>query len=147
MNLINNLVFLTNNFVVTADDAKEAVTAAASAAGEAAASAAPAGGTSAFGGAIGLVIWLVVIFAMYYFMLIKPQKKREKEMTALQNATKIGDWVVTTSGFYGKVADIYDNEFVIEFGTNKGVRIPVAKSEVIANKEPGMSKSAPKDNE
>lgn len=76
------------------------------------------------------------------FFAIRPQKKREKELSNIQNAIKVGDWVMTSSGFYGKVVDIADQVFVVEFGMNKGVRIPIRKSEIIGNKEPNLTITA-----
>ena len=92
------------------------------------------------GGSIWLmVIYIVGLVVLFYFFAIKPQKKREKELQEMQSSVKVGDWVMTSSGFYGKVADITDQVFVIEFGMNKGVRVPVKKSEIFANKEPNLT--------
>lgn len=100
-----------------------------------------AGSTAQQGGGS---IWLIVVYIvglviLFYFFAIRPQKKREKELHAMQDSIKVGDWVMTSSGFYGKVADITDQVFVVEFGTNKGVRIPVKKSEIFGNKEPNLT--------
>ena len=87
----------------------------------------------------GIAIYIVGLIALFYFFAIRPQKKREKELSNIQNSIKVGDWVMTSSGFYGKVVDIADQVFVVEFGTNKGVKIPVRKSEIIGNKEPDLT--------
>jgi len=87
----------------------------------------------------GMVLYILALIGLFYFFAIRPQKKKEKELTAMQNSIKLGDWVMTSSGFYGKVVDIADEVFVVEFGTNKGVRIPIRKSEIIGNKEPNLS--------
>lgn len=89
-----------------------------------------------------MVIYVVALVALFYFLAIRPQKKREKELSNIQNSIKVGDWIMTSSGFYGKVVDIADQVFVVEFGLNKGVRIPIRKSEIIGNKEPNLSVSA-----
>ena len=52
---------------------------------------------------------------------------------------KIGDPVLLANGMFGKVVDITAECYVIEFGTNRGVRIPVIKQEVYAKKEPNLS--------
>lgn len=91
---------------------------------------------------VGYIIFFVVII---YFFMIRPQKKREKELVTMQNSIGVGDWVMTSSGFYGKVVDMGDQVFVVEFGTNKGVRIPVRKSEIVGNKEPNLSSNSSED--
>lgn len=90
-------------------------------------------------GTIGMIIYIVGLVVVFYLFVIRPQKKREKELKNLQDAVKVGDNVVTSMGFYGKVTDVYTDTYVIEFGLNKGVRIPVSKSEVIGIKEPNLS--------
>lgn len=96
--------------------------------------------TGFFGsGILGMVLYIGGLIALFYFFAIRPQKKKEKELVNMQNSIKVGDSVVTSSGFYGKVVDVTDEVFVVEFGTNKGVRIPVRKREVIDNKEPNLS--------
>ena len=69
--------------------------------------------------------------------------KREKALAEQRNAIQVGDMVVTNSGFFGKVVDITFDCFVIEFGMNKGVSVPVIKSEVFGKREPNMSNEAP----
>ena len=65
---------------------------------------------SAGGGIALMVIYIVIIGAAMYFFAIRPQKKEQRRMTAMLSALEIGDTVVTTSGFYGVVIDITDEE-------------------------------------
>ncbi len=93
-------------------------------------------------GGLGPMFWvfyIVCLVALFYFFAIRPNKKREQERQTLREGIKLGDWVVTTAGFYGKVVNIYAEEFMIEFGTNKGITIPVRKEEVVGVKEPGLA--------
>ena len=76
------------------------------------------------------LIWIVAIFALMYFMMIRPQKKEQKRMTAMLSALEVGDAVVTTSGFYGIVIDITDEDVIVEFGHNKNCRIPMRKAAI-----------------
>ena len=95
------------------------------------------GGSTQQAGGMGwswIIIYVVVIFGMFWLMS-RPQRKREKELEELQNNLAIGDDVVTSGGFYGKIVDMDDNLVTIEFGTNKGVRIPVSKSEIYPSKK------------
>ncbi|MDL2249000.1 preprotein translocase subunit YajC, partial [Tyzzerella sp. OttesenSCG-928-J15] len=49
---------------------------------------------------------------------------------------KVGDTVCTTGGLFGKIVEIGDEVFVVEFGTNRGLRVPVLKSDVVIAKDP-----------
>lgn len=91
------------------------------------------------GSPIGAILYLAFLFGIMYFILIRPQNKRRKEMESMQAAIKVGDTVVTNAGMYGKVVDIVNNLFIIEFGLNKGIRIPVEKTSVSGVKEPNLS--------
>lgn len=78
-----------------------------------------------------MIIWIVGFAAFFYFFMYRPQKKRDKQVLEERNAIVTGDTILTTSGFYGKVIGIGDTHFMIEFGTNKGIVIPIAKTEVL----------------
>lgn len=59
---------------------------------------------------------LVILIVLFYFMLIRPQRKRDKETRAMLDAMKVGDKVVTIGGICGKIAKIKDNYVFIETG-------------------------------
>ena len=87
--------------------------------------------TSAAGGSsIIMVVYMVILVAVFYFLLIRPQKKEQKRITAMLNDMEVGDSVVTTSGFYGVILDITDDDVIVEFGNNKNCRIPMRKSAI-----------------
>lgn len=92
-----------------------------------------------FSSGFGIVAYFVFLFGIMWFIMVRPQKKREKAMLAMQESIKVGDMVVTNSGMYGKVVDIVNNLFILEFGLNKGIRIPIEKSAVTGVKEPNLS--------
>ena len=85
---------------------------------------------SAGGGIALMVIYIVIIGAAMYFFAIRPQKKEQKKRSALINSVEVGDSVLTTSGFYGIVIDITDEDVIVEFGNNKNCRIPMKKSAI-----------------
>ncbi len=62
--------------------------------------------------------------------MIRPQKKEQKRLASMVNSMEVGDAVVTTSGFYGIVIDITEEDVVVEFGNNKNCRIPMKKSAI-----------------
>lgn len=95
-------------------------------------------------GSMGLgftIIWLVVIFSIMYFLMIRPQKKEQKRVQAMLSGMEVGDSVVTTSGFYGVIIDMTDEDVIVEFGNNKNCRIPMRK-QAIAEVEKAEEASA-----
>ena len=97
-----------------------------------ASSTAAAGGLSAGLG----IVWIVVLFGIMYFMMIRPQKKEQKKQSQMLSALEVGDIVLTTSGFYGTVIDITDDTVIVEFGNNKNCRIPMQKSAIVESEKP-----------
>ena len=92
------------------------------------------------GGMVPMIISLVVMVAVFYFFLFRPQKKREKEIKQLQDSLQIGDEIVTNGGIVGIVVSIKEDTVVIETGSDRSkVRIKrwaIASNETIhdANK-------------
>lgn len=79
---------------------------------------------------ISMVLMLVVWFVIIYFLMIRPQKKEQKKKAALVSSVSVGDSVLTTSGFYGIVIDVTDDDVIVEFGNNKNCRIPMKKAAI-----------------
>ncbi len=90
-----------------------------------------------------IIVYCVALFVLMYFLSIRPTQKREKKLAELRNAIEVGDSILTNSGFYGKVVDETYDCWIVEFGLNRGVRVPVAKTEVYGKAEPNMSMEAP----
>lgn len=82
------------------------------------------------GGMITLFLPLVVFFLLMYFMIMRPQKKEQQRVKSMLAAMEVGDSVVTTSGFYGIVIDITEEDVIVEFGNNRNCRIPMRKSAI-----------------
>lgn len=78
---------------------------------------------------VTIVIYVVFLIALFYFMLIRPQKKEKKRQQDMFDGMAIGDYVVTTSGFYGKIIDLTSDMVIVEFG-NKNCRIPMVKNAI-----------------
>ena len=76
------------------------------------------------------ILMLVVCFGLMYFLTIRPQKKKEEELKQMMETLEVGDSVLTTSGFYGVVIDLTDEDVIVEFGSNKNCRIPMKKSAI-----------------
>ncbi|MCC8163301.1 MAG: preprotein translocase subunit YajC [Lachnospiraceae bacterium] len=86
--------------------------------------------TSTASSSLTLVIWIVVMIAFMYFVVMRPQRKEQKRVAAMLSAMEVGDVVVTTSGFYGVLIDITDEDVIVEFGSNRNCRIPMKKSAI-----------------
>jgi preprotein translocase, yajC subunit len=82
----------------------------------------------------GMILYIAFFVAIFYLLIIRPQKKKDKQLKEMQNSVKIGDEIMTSSGFFGKVVELTDDIATVEFGTNKGVRIPVKKTEIYGTK-------------
>ncbi len=93
---------------------------------------------------VSMLLYIVVIGAVFYFLLIRPQKKQQKQQDALVNSLEIGDSVLTTAGFYGVVIDVMEEVIVVEFGNNKNCRIPMKKTAVVEVEKPDSGENAGK---
>jgi len=92
----------------------------------------PLQAASAQGGSIPFFVPMILIGLIFYFLVIRPQNKQQREHDeALKTAGK-GDLVVTRGGLHGKVAAVEDDTFVIEVGTLKGspIKLTVEKKSV-----------------
>jgi len=79
-------------------------------------------GTSASGsgfGTVGYLIFMVLLFAVMYFILIRPQKKKDKEAKAMQSSLQVGDEIVTIGGIVGLVVQVNEDNIVIETTGNR----------------------------
>jgi preprotein translocase subunit YajC len=99
---------------------------------EAFAQAAPAAATgsgSMFGGGIGSMLPLVLMFVVLYFVMIRPQMKRQKEHKAMIDALAKGDDVVIAGGVLGRVAKMGESYLHVEIAN--GVEIQVQRASVV----------------
>ena len=87
-----------------------------------------------------LLVYVVAIGAMMYFLAIKPQKKQQKQQQELMDSIEKGDYVLTTSAFYGVIIDITDDDVIVEFGNNKNCRISMQKKAIAQVEKPASVK-------
>ena len=73
-----------------------------------------------------MLLPMLVIFAIFYFFMIRPQVKRQKELTAFRNSLAKGDKVVTTGGIYGKVVEIKENAVIMQVDDNVNIKVDKA---------------------
>jgi preprotein translocase subunit YajC len=72
---------------------------------------------------------LVLVFVVFYFFMIRPQMKKQKDMTNYRNSLQRGDKVITTGGIYGRVYEVKDNYVMLEVGGD--FKLKVDKSALI----------------
>lgn len=71
---------------------------------------------------------MVIIFVIFYFLLIAPARKREKQRQAMLEAVKKGDKIITTGGLFGEVAAVESHTVLIKIGD--GVKVRLAKANI-----------------
>ena len=77
-------------------------------------------------GMSSMLVTLVLMLAVFYFMLIRPENKRKKEAEQMRSSVKNGDKITTIGGIVGTVVNVKENNLVIETGADQ-VRIEIAK--------------------
>ena len=95
--------------------------------------------SSAPGGGLMQMLPLVAIFAIFYFLVLRPQSKKAKEHQQMLSELKKGDEVVTQGGVIGKISGITDNELTLQ--VQEGVRLRVLRSAVQGRYTPGADKA------
>ena len=78
------------------------------------------------GSGISMIIWLVAMFAVMYFLMIRPENKRKKQAQAMRESLKKGDEVTTISGVVGKIVHVKPDSVIIETSDDR-VRMEVMK--------------------
>ncbi len=75
------------------------------------------------GGMGGMLVTFGLMFAVMYFLIIRPQQKRQKEHQAMLDAVKKGDRVITSGGLHGVVKDVRDDTLLVKIAENTVVEI------------------------
>ena len=88
-----------------------------------------AGSTAATGGMGSTVLMIVLMIAIFYFLMIRPENKRKKQAEEMRSSLKKGDWLTTIGGVYGRVVAITDRTVVIETREDR-VRVEFLKSAI-----------------
>ena len=82
------------------------------------------------------IIIYVVFIAVLWFFMMRPQKKEQKRLQLMLSEMQVGDTVLTSSGFYGVIIDISEEDVIVEFGNNKNCRIPMQKAAIVQVEKP-----------
>ena len=101
-----------------------------------------AAGNAGAGAAFAQFIPLILIFAIMYFLMIRPQQKRVKQHREMVAALKKGDQVVTQGGIIGKVSSVRDEELEVEIATGVKVRVVRGTVSQVLNKTEPLAANA-----
>ncbi|MCC8176778.1 MAG: preprotein translocase subunit YajC [Bacteroidales bacterium] len=88
---------------------------------------------AAGGSGLSSIFMIVILIAIFYFMMIRPQKKRQNEIKKFREGLKSGDHVITAGGLHGKVDSVKDNHFIVDLGNN--IKVKVSKESVYPSAE------------
>jgi preprotein translocase subunit YajC len=80
-----------------------------------------------------MLVFLVVIFAMFYFLMIRPQRKRQKEHESMMQALQKGDKIITAGGIFGTIESVGEDSLVIK--VEGGTTLRVSRSSVALRQE------------
>ena len=94
------------------------------------------------GGLVGMMLPLAMFAAIFYFMIIRPQKKKQKAHEEMLASITRGSTVITAGGFFGIVREILDDSYIVEL--DEGVKARILKSSVSMKKTDGSSDMKPK---
>ncbi len=84
---------------------------------------APAPVPGPFGGGLGSFLPLIIIFAIFYFIMIRPQMKRQKEHRAMIDALAKGDEVITAGGVVGRIEELSDSFITLEIADKVSIKV------------------------
>ena len=87
-----------------------------------------AGAAAQQGGLMGMLFPLAIFVLIFYFFIVRPQRKRDKQQKNMIDSIARGDQIITIGGFYGTVREVRDDSFQIEIA--EGVRVTILKSAV-----------------
>ena len=94
----------------------------------------PAGGEEpAAGFDWTIIIFMVLIFAVFYFLMIRPQRKRQKEHQQLTQELQVGERVITAGGIYGRIKSVSEDSVILE--VESGTTIRMAKSSIAGRQQ------------
>lgn len=81
------------------------------------------------------ILYMVVLFGVLYFLMIRPQQQRQKKLQQLITELKVNDLITTAGGIYGTIVKVKEDTFVIRVADN--VRFEILKSSVIQKRKQG----------
>ncbi|MBR5102773.1 MAG: preprotein translocase subunit YajC [Muribaculaceae bacterium] len=92
------------------------------------------------GGGMGSLLMIVALIAIFYFFMIRPQNKKQKEIRRFRDAMAKGDRVTTAGGIHGKIKEIKDSTIILEIAD--GVKITIDKAMVYPSAQAAVESGA-----
>lgn len=90
------------------------------------------------------ILPMVLLFAAMYFLMIAPQRKKQKAHDAMLKSLGSGDEIVTTGGIYGTITNVKDDRFVVRIADNTKIEIGKSFVTTVLNKQPAAAEPAKK---
>ena len=90
----------------------------------------PQGGAGAQGGSMGIILPWIAIILVFYFLLIRPQAKRQKQQQAMLAAVKKGDKIITSGGIHGTIVGVKENTNILVLKIADNMKIEIERSSV-----------------
>lgn len=94
-----------------------------------------ANGANAGKSQISLIVMMVLLFGVMYFVMIRPQKKKQKEEQQMRDSIEVGDEITTIGGIVGRVVTVKDDSIIIETGADNNTANEKLEAERAAAKE------------
>lgn len=91
-------------------------------------------------GGVSSMIMIVAMIAIFYFVMIRPQSKKQKELKRQREAMQKGDRVVTAGGIHGKIREVKDSTFIVEVAPNVDLKLDKASVYPVAEQQTAAAK-------
>lgn len=85
------------------------------------------------GGLAGLFFPILLFIGIFYFLILRPQKKKQQQHDKMLSAISRGDTIITAGGFFGKVSDVLEDSYIIELAD--GVKVRILKSSISVRRD------------
>lgn len=92
------------------------------------------------GGGMSGILMIVAMIAIFYFFMIRPQSKKQKELKRQRDAMKEGDRVVTAGGIHGKIRELKDNTVSVEIAPNVSIKVDRSSVYPLVEEQPKAKK-------
>ena len=81
-------------------------------------------------GSLGMLVPMLLVFVLFYFLIIMPQRKRQRAVDEMLNNLKPGDKVVTSGGLYGQIVSVREDKRTVQLKVAENVRLEVARTAI-----------------
>lgn len=88
-------------------------------------------------GQVGMIIFLALVFGAFYFLLIRPQRKRQKEHQSFIEELQTGDKVITIGGIFGEIDSVGEQDFILKI--EDGTRVKFLKNSIMGKQQTDLS--------